>query len=893
MLTVQTFRRVMEPRRRRWFAAGAALALAAGLAGGHWLPDWGLRWGLAKALRDLGWTRVGVGDAEVALFDGAVVIHRVIAGDSLGTALGIGGLDLTFRWKPLFSRRVSLERLDLDGVEVEVRRDGDGFVVNGLPVAMAAGGGSAGPWSFDVTSLRLTESRILLVDGGFTATVAVDSLELNDLRSWDAASPATFRLSGRLNGSPIAVTGSATPFAAPAGFSLRIELDGLDLAAFVEPARRAGLSPLAGRLSGAMTIAGADDRPLTAEGRMTMTGGSAGYGTTAITTDSLDWQGSLTLAGGRIDAAGTLRARGLSVIDGSVAVAAESAELTATALTHDGTTLRADGHLEAAGTRVGREDVAVGHRRLAWTGHLTVESDGRYRAEGRAEADDTEIHAADLLVTARKAAVEGRMADAPAAGVLPPLAGSLSLTAEGVHVAEPGRDWLATQRLEARGLRLDPGGPVRLERLEARGVAALARHGKGGYPWRAEAHSLALTDATVAADGGLAADALSAGGALLRVTRGRDGVVGLDSQGDGANRRLALGRLRLSAGSRLEFEDRSTAEPVRLTAEALDLTVGGFDSDHPDQDSPFSLKARVGAARIAANGRVRPFAPRFGGEASGEIRALELPPLSPYAADALGVHLHTGQLDADFDLSARAGKLDGALQLALNKLFIAQPDPAAPLARQADMPLETVLDLLRDGDDRIRLSVPVRGDLDAPDFDVSDAVNQAIGGALKSTVVTTLKVAFPVAALIGFVIDEAANPRLSLEPLAFPPGADALAEAERARLAKVADLLGQRPGLRLTLCGVASQPADWPALAQARERPAGVVARLRALMGTAPSPEVGPVDRDRLAELAEARAGAAKAFLVEEGGIDPGRLFTCRPKIETEPKSGPRVDLLL
>ncbi len=878
--------------------------LGFGTAGGYILPEWGLRWGVARALNELGWSRIGIGDADIALFDGAIVIRRVVAGPSLGEALGIGGLDLTFRWKPLFSRRVSLEQLDLKGVEVDVRRDGDSFVINGLP--MAVGGDEATDWTFDVTALKLTDSRIQLHDGAFKAAIEVDSLELQDLKSWDAATPTSFSLVGRLNGSRLVLAGTATPFAHQAGFALRLELDKLDLAAFAELARRAGMAPLAGRLSGTLAVDGTLGKALKAEGNLALNSLAAGFARTRVVAAGLDWQGTLSWQNGTAESAGTVRATGLAVAENAFSLKADKADLTAKSLSYDGARLRWDGDYRADGHAVAQPELTISHRHVDWIGRLDLDlaaqAASRFHAVGRVAADETTIQAGTLAIAFRKGSADGDVTDTPSRGMLPPLTGALNLAAEGLSIAQSDQDWLAAQHIEVQDLRIDADGPARLARLKAGGVQVLSHKGRGAdsYPWRLEARGLTLDRADFGPDGDVAAETVRLAGTVLRATRTKDGFLGLAAGGgEAAGRpRIAIGRLRLSPGARLEFEDRTTSEPVRLRADGIEFTLAELDSDRPERDSPFSLKARIGAAQLAARGTARPFAGHPGGEVAGDIRSLELPPLSPYAADALGVHLHTGQLDAEFSLAARQGKLDGALQLVLNQMFIAQPDPAAPLAKQADMPLETVLDLLRDGDNRIRLSIPVRGDLDAPDFDVSDAVNQAIGGALKSTMVTTLKVAFPVAALIGFVIDEAENPRISLEPLAFSPGGDSLAEAERSKLTTIAGLLGQRPGLKLTLCGIASAHADWPVLLQAkREEELGIIARLQKLMGTGPKPETVPVDRDRLAGLADARAQSAKTFLIENAGIAPGRLFTCRPKVENdnpaEAKAGPRVDLLL
>jgi hypothetical protein len=205
-----------------------------------------------------------------------------------------------------------------------------------------------------------------------------------------------------------------------------------------------------------------------------------------------------------------------------------------------------------------------------------------------------------------------------------------------------------------------------------------------------------------------------------------------------------------------------------------------------------------------------------------------------------------------------------------------------------------VLDLLRDGEDRIRLAIPISGRLDNPDFDISDAVSQAVGGALRNTAATTLKVLFPVAALVSLVVDEDEKPRLSLQSLAFAPGGEAVSGGDAKGLAPVADLLKQRPGLKLSLCPVAVSAKDWPAILEARRQEKyGLLAGLQKFIRDTAKAEPEPLDHDALSELARHRGAAAKQFLVDELGIDPGRVFECRPKVEMEGAGEPRVELLL
>ncbi|TAN55154.1 MAG: DUF748 domain-containing protein, partial [Magnetospirillum sp.] len=564
------------------------------------------------------------------------------------------------------------------------------------------------------------------------------------------------------------------------------------------------------------------------------------------------------------------------------------------------------GGLTLTGARIAVAAVEAQPDALTWTGRLGLTRESGQatgRAEGRLELGPLRLALPDTVLGHKHAIAEGWVAFAPAGPA--PVTAALKLTAEGLTASNPakGLGWLALERLDLAGVTATAAGDTGVERLVANGLAALKRDGKAGYPWRIEARSLRLDRLARTADGDVAVREARIDGLTTRLTRTRDGMLGLpptSSKPPAADQEdppgLSLGRLTVGGNSRIVFEDRSSGEIVRLEARPVDLSLADLDSDHPDRDSSFTLNATIGEASITAAGVARPFAESFSGRVDGRITALELPPLSPYLAEALGVHLHTGHFDGTFKGGAIKGALDGKLDVELSNLFIAPPDSKAAVVRKMNMPIETVLDLLRDGEDRIRLSLPVRGNLANPDLDISDAVAQAVAGALKSTVLTTLKLAFPVATLISMAVDAEDKSRLALAPLVFPLGSDILTDDHRKSLTGVAELMRARPALKLTLCGKANA-ADWPALVErqrAEEKP--LLTRLERMVGAQRRPEdAGPLNRDALGGLAENRAETAKEFLVDKTGIDAGRLFACRAEVDTVPGGGkgPTVELLL
>lgn len=940
----------LDIRRRRVAAVVLGcfllLILAASL-----LPEAGLRWGIAKGLRALGMVEVSVDDTDIALFGGRLTVRKVVARPALGEALGIGDFDLRFRWRPLLSRRLVLDRVALQGVEIELRREEDGsLVINGLPVAAVAsppesGGESSPPWGIDVASLELTRSRLKVMDGEVVVEVAVDRLTVENVNNLNPLLPISFALKGTLNGAAIEQSGTLRPFAAEPSFAVMTHAEGLNLADVGGLAARAGVRGLAG--TGELSLA--------AEGRLTAAGprvkgsgrlmldGPALTAPVALKAGRLEVDvGRASWENGRADAAGQIAADGLSVKVEDGAGSAEHLSLAAKDLTWDNGRLSFAGRIDgkavggkAQGGEGKAEFLGVEAERLEWDGKaldwrggLTV-AGAHILAGGHDAASDRVEWAGRFQINAESAAgaAEGRLSLGPLALTVGDIRTRLKSAAaggkvefgkavsaaldkasvEGLAVRDEKKhlDLAEVDRAELDAPRLSPKGAVAVRRVLAEGLRGLRRDGSKevAFNWRAEARRLRLDQAERDEEDDVSLGEVRLEGLLARVNRTADGFTGLDFDDKDKKAKpekaedtpdIRIGRLVIADG-RVNLRDRSLAETVRVDVVPLDLTVQDLNSEEPERDSKFEMKAGVGRGLVQAAGTLRPFADKISGKVDGTLTAFELPPLSPYLGEALGINLQSGHFDGTLGVGADQGKLAGKLDLTLSNLYIAAPDPNAPLAKKADMPIETVLDLLRDGEGRIRLSLPIRGDTANPDVDVSDAVAQAVAGALKSTVLTTLKLAFPVAALIELAMDESDSAHLALAPVGFAPGESALTGEHEKTLAVVAELLKGRPGLKLTLCGKADQ-AEWPAVAARRrnaDRP--LLSKLEKFVGyEREAADWGPPDRNSLSALAQRRTEAVRNHLVDQGGVETGRLFGCRPEVETaEGGKGPRVDLLL
>lgn len=344
--------------------------------------------------------------------------------------------------------------------------------------------------------------------------------------------------------------------------------------------------------------------------------------------------------------------------------------------------------------------------------------------------------------------------------------------------------------------------------------------------------------------------------------------------------RISVAGFELGDASRVDFTDHSVKPVFHQQLAITKLTAGAMDSAAPKTWTPVSLNGRLGEySALALAGKAQPFSKKLNLELNGTLKSINLPPLSSYTTESLGYTVQSGQLNSEISIKVTNDVLDGEARLVLNKLTVKAADAKrlARLTHELSMPLEAALNMLRDGDDNIRLTLPVSGDIAKPSFDFSDIINTAMGNALKKAALSYIKYALqPYGSLITLAeyAGKAAN-RLALKDVPFPAGSTEPEGDQNVYLDKVKSLLNERPKLGIRICGIATA-ADRTTLGEqvrAQDKPA----------------EIGD---ELLLELARRRSGEIKRLLVDRG-IAPDRLFVCNPEIDPNADGKPRTELML
>ncbi|MCY0386675.1 DUF748 domain-containing protein [Robbsia sp. Bb-Pol-6] len=267
---------------------------------------------------------------------------------------------------------------------------------------------------------------------------------------------------------------------------------------------------------------------------------------------------------------------------------------------------------------------------------------------------------------------------------------------------------------------------------------------------------------------------------------------------------LAIHRIGVRGGS-VDFSDQSLVLPFSTKVSAVQATIVGV-FNHGDRHADVTADGTIqsyGSATV--NGSIVPFDPRRYTDLRVRFANVRVQPLSPYTATFAGRKVQAGKLWLDLEYKIDHGNLLGKNDVRLSDFTLGER-VKSPTAK--DIPLNLAVSLLTDSKGEIHLSVPVRGNLDNPHFDIASAITDALRHTL-------LRVAAAPFHLLGKLFG---NDKTSLASIGFAAGNASLAPEQREKLDALVGALRQRPLLQLSIGAPYDERMDTLALQQAQTR---------------------------------------------------------------------------
>ncbi len=260
----------------------------------------------------------------------------------------------------------------------------------------------------------------------------------------------------------------------------------------------------------------------------------------------------------------------------------------------------------------------------------------------------------------------------------------------------------------------------------------------------------------------------------------------------------------LVQGGHVRFTDNFIKPRYSADLDKLDGSVKDL-SARDDARAAVDVKGEVNGAPLLIGGTFNPIAAQMQLDIRAGVHDMELAPLTPYSGKYVGYRIERGKMSFDVAYRLEGRELTAQNHLVLDQLSFGDKvdSPSA-----TSLPVQLAIALLKDGNGVIDINLPIGGSLDDPQF--------SVGGVLLRVLVNlvTKAVTSPFA-LLGSLLG---NSTEELSWVDFAPGESAVAPSIESRLKTLSGALAQRPGLKLDIGGWADPVADRGALQHARVR---------------------------------------------------------------------------
>ncbi len=262
----------------------------------------------------------------------------------------------------------------------------------------------------------------------------------------------------------------------------------------------------------------------------------------------------------------------------------------------------------------------------------------------------------------------------------------------------------------------------------------------------------------------------------------------------GARTAIRIDAITLQGGA-LDFTDNHLPRAFSTRMLNLGGRVSGLSSD-PESLADVDLRGNLeNQSPLSITGQLNPLRGDLFADLKVSFQDIELSPMTPYTVTYLGYPVERGKLSLDLKYLIEQARLDSS-----NRVFLDQFTLGEKVASEqaTGLPVKLALALMKDRNGEIHLDLPVSGRTDDPEFSVVGVVVKL----LKNLVVKAATAPFSLlASMFG-------GGQENFSTISFPNGSARLAEPERDKLTKLADILRDRPALKLKVMGYVDKASD-------------------------------------------------------------------------------------
>ena len=251
--------------------------------------------------------------------------------------------------------------------------------------------------------------------------------------------------------------------------------------------------------------------------------------------------------------------------------------------------------------------------------------------------------------------------------------------------------------------------------------------------------------------------------------------------------KIKIGPIKLTNGTS-DFSDFSLPFPFKTHVHSLEggLSTLDFGTTTP---SELSLKGQIDKYGYTdIKGKLSPFNFKESASLNLLFKNVDLTSLTPYSSKFVGYKIKQGKLSMDLKYSIDKNKLQGDNKINIDTLILGEivdsPDATS-------LPLGLAIALLKDSDGQIDIDMPVRGNVNDPDFSYGGVVWGAIGNMITGIVTAPFRI---LGEMLGVSEEE-------LKSVDFDKGSPKIIPTEHEKLENLSKILAKRPAIKLSISG--------------------------------------------------------------------------------------------
>lgn len=256
---------------------------------------------------------------------------------------------------------------------------------------------------------------------------------------------------------------------------------------------------------------------------------------------------------------------------------------------------------------------------------------------------------------------------------------------------------------------------------------------------------------------------------------------------------IVINKIALEDGV-LDFSDYSIFTPFITKVSNIQSKISSI---RKDKISRIDMEGTIGKSGYSAiNIHTKPFEPKEYTKVNMTFKDINLPDITPYSKQFAGYELDGGKLNLTLIYDINNATMVSQNIINLDSLKLGK---RVKSEESVDMPLRLAAAILKDSQNQINLSIPIKGDLSNPNFDYSGVVLKALSQLFTDILTSPFKI---IVSTLGIKND----PRL--DSIDFRPGDDRLIVSEKAKIPTLAQIMSQKEDFIITITPAYNKELD-------------------------------------------------------------------------------------